>query len=184
MPVQITKRLLTVSDYFKMAEIGILPERGVELINGEIVEKMSPIGSEHARMVKQFNHLLNKFLGEDYIVSIQDPIVAGDYSSPEPDVAVLKYCADFYKNAHPSGEDILLAIEVADSSVDYDRKVKLPIYAESGIPEYWLINLEKEEIEAYWSPEGGRYRFMELLRSGDVLKAREFEFQVKVEELF
>ncbi len=138
--MQIPKMLLTVQQYQRMGEVGILREQGIELINGEIVE-MSPVGSKHAKVVKQLNRLLNKLLGEKYIISVQDPIVASDFSAPEPDVAVLKYRVDFYGQEHPHGEDVLLVIEVADSSVDYDRTVKLPIYAQSGIREYWLVNL-------------------------------------------
>ena len=183
MPVQITKRLLTVKEYQKMGEVGILQEQGIELINGEIVET-SPVGSKHAKVVKQLNRLLNKLLGEKYIISIQDPITAGDFSAPEPDVAVLKFRADFYGNAHPLGADVLLVVEVADSSFEYDRTIKLPIYAQSGIPEYWLINLEKDEIEAYWEPAGNTYRFRELLRAGDMLAARGMELEVEVGKVF
>ena len=99
---------------------------------------------------------------------------------PEPDISILKYRKDFYASGVPHAQDVLLVIEVADSSVDYDRTVKLPIYAQSGIPEYWLINLEKDEIEAYWEPAGAGYRFRELLKVGDVLKARNLEFEVEV----
>lgn len=179
MPLQISKRLLTVKEYQKMGEVGILREKGIELVNGEIVV-MGPVGSKHAKVVKQLNRLLNKLLDEQYIVSIQDPIIAGDLSAPEPDVAVLKYRSDFYGSGHPHGEDVLLVIEVADSSVEYDRTIKLPIYAESGIPEYWLVDLEKDEIEAYWEPAGNFYKFRELLHAGDVLKARGLELEVEV----
>lgn len=177
--MQIPKMLLTVQQYQRMGEVGILREQGIELINGEIVE-MSPVGSKHLACVNKLNAILGALIGAKAIVSVQNPIIAGDYSAPEPDISILKFRKDFYASGVPHAKDVLLVIEVADSSVDYDRTVKLPIYAQSGIPEYWLINLEKDEIEAYWEPAGAGYRFRELLRVGDVLKARSLEFEVEV----
>ncbi len=179
MEVQISKMLLTVQQYQRMGEVGILREQGIELINGEIVE-MSPVGSKHLACVNKLNAILSALIGVKAIVSVQNPIIAGDHSAPEPDISILKYRKDFYASGVPHAQDVLLVIEVADSSVDYDRTVKLPIYAQSGIPEYWLVNLEKDEIEAYWEPAGAGYRFRELLRVGDVLKARSLEFEVEV----
>ncbi|MBK7408747.1 MAG: Uma2 family endonuclease [Saprospirales bacterium] len=183
MPVQITKRLLTVTEYQKMGEVGILQEQGIELINGEIVER-SPVGSKHLACVNKLNALLCAMLGEKAIVSVQNPVIAGDNSAPEPDISILKYRKDFYVSKVPYAKDVLLVIEVADSSFEYDRTIKLPIYAQSGIPEYWLINLEKDEIEAYWEPAGNTYRFRELLRAGDVLAARGMELEVEVGKVF
>ena len=165
-----------------MGEVGILQETGIELINGEIVE-MSPIGSKHARVVKLLNHFLNKLLADRCIISIQDPIIVNDHSAPEPDVAILKYKPDFYALEHPQAEDVLLLIEVADTSLEYDRSVKLPLYAQSGIPEYWLVNHEKDEIEAYWEPTGDHYKFRELLRTGDTLQAHTLELKLDVNQL-
>jgi len=182
MPLQISKRLLTVEEYQKMAEVGILREQGIELINGEIVE-MSPVGSKHLACVNKLNAILSALIGSKAIVSVQNPIIAGDNSAPEPDISILKYRKDFYSSEVPHAEDVLLVIEVADTSAEYDRTVKLPIYAKSGIPEYWLIDLEKNEIEAYWEPSGSFYKFRELLHAGDVLKAREVPVEIEAGEL-
>lgn len=183
MAIQVQKRLFTVEEYHKMAEVGILPERGVELINGEIIE-MSPIGSKHAKIVKKLNNLLNKLLGDHFIISVQDPIVASDLSEPEPDVAVLKYRSDFYENELPKGEDVLLAIEVADTTLSYDSKVKLPIYAASGIPECWIINLAKKEIQVYWETNGADYRFREKVQLEDTIQAKNVPLTLTLAEIF
>lgn len=182
MAIEVQKRLITVEDYHKMAEAGILPERGIELINGEIFE-MSPIGSRHAKAVNKLNRILGKLLGDDMIISIQNPILASDYSEPEPDIAILKYREDFYANAHPKGADTMLVIEIADSSINYDLKVKLPVYAQSGVPEFWLVDLGKEEIQAFWQPTGDRYRFSQLVAKGDILTAQYFALEIAVAEI-
>lgn len=165
-----------------MAEVGILQDRGIELINGEIIE-MSPIGSRHASLVDKLGNLLSHLLFGKMITRVQNPIVVSDLSEPEPDLTILKYRDDFYADHHPRPDEVLLIIEVADTSVAYDRQVKLPIYASAGIPEFWLINLEQNEIEAYWQPHGDAYRFRELLRPGDVLKARHFELSLPVRDI-
>ena len=160
-----------------------MPERGVELINGEIIE-MSPIGSKHSKIVKRLNRLLSTALDESVIISIQDPIIANDFSEPEPDVAILKYREDFYENEHPQGRDVLLIIEVSDSSIAYDRKFKLPLYAESGVPECWLIDIEKKEIHTHWQPIGEAYKFRELVRPDEILKAQYFDLVLDTVQLF
>lgn len=182
MPVQLNKRLLTVEEYHKMGEAGILQEKGIELIKGGIIA-MNPIGSKHLACVNKLNALLNAMLGTKAIVSVQNPIVTSDLSEPEPDISVLAYRADFYSTEVPHAKDVLLVIEVADTSVTYDREVKLPLYAESGIPEFWLINLEENEIEMYWQPAGDAYKFRELLRPGDVLKGRNIEMSIAVKDI-
>ena len=181
MSVQVSKRLITVGEYHKMGEVGILKEKGLELINGEITE-MSPKGSKHAAILARINKILSKQLGE-LIIRIQDPIIAGNFSEPEPDVAVLKYRDDFYGEEHPHVEDVLLVIEIGDTSIAYDRKVKLPIYAESGVPECWLIDLNKKEIYTYWQPSGNAYKFSELVREGEMVQAQYFELAIPIQEI-
>lgn len=182
MAVQLTKRLLTVEEYHKMGEAGILQEKGIELINGEII-KMSPIGSKHVSCVNKLNALLNALLGNKAIVSVQNPVITGGLSEPEPDIAILMYKEDFYAEEIPHAKDILLIIEVADTSLEYDREVKLSQYAESGIPEFWLVNLKDNVIEVHWEPMGDDYRLRELLRAGDVAEARNFELGIPVEKV-
>ena len=152
------RRPFTVGEYYRMAEADILTEEDrVELIAGQIVA-MSPIGSRHAACVKRLNVLMGKMVGDSMLIGVQDPIALDAYSAPEPDLVLLRPRADFYAAAHPSAVDVLLAVEVSDTSADYDREVKLPLYAQAGLPEVWLIDLQKGCIEVYARPQGGAYQ--------------------------
>lgn len=146
-------RLFTVSEYHRMAEAGIFTEDDrVELIQGEIVA-MSPIGSRHAACVKKLAGLVRELLsGKSVIVGIQDPVCLSDDSEPQPDLSLLRARADFYAAAHPTPEDVLLLIEISDASVMYDRNVKLPLYARSGIREVWLVDLGANMVEVHSIP--------------------------------
>jgi Uma2 family endonuclease len=151
MHVQMPTRRFTVEEFQRMAEAGILGENDrVELLDGRIVE-MTPIGERHAACVRRLNNLLAERAGGRAIVDVQDPVYLDPWSLPQPDVTLLRPRADFY-TAHPRPEDILLVIEVADTSLRYDRDVKLPRYAAGGIPEAWLIDLDGERIEVYSEP--------------------------------
>lgn len=148
---------ITVDEYHRMAEIGLLaPDARVELIEGEIID-MPPIGSEHASVVDQLNQLLVRAAGERGIVRIQGSVRLSRITEPEPDVAVLEPRADFYRHAHPSGAEILLLIEVSGSTLRYDRDVKVPLYARHGVREVWIVDLEHRAIHCYASPADGRY---------------------------
>jgi Uma2 family endonuclease len=152
-----------------MAEVGLLSEDSrVELIEGEIIE-MSPIGSTHRGTVKRSSTFLNRKLGDTVIVSVQDPLRLNDFSEPQPDLALLKPRKDFYSKSHPAPADVLVVIEVSDSSVSYDRNVKLPLYARAGIPEAWLIVLGKDIVEVYSTPKNGKYQKVQRLRRGKML---------------
>ena len=152
------RRPFTVGEYYRMAEADILTEEDrVELIAGQIVA-MSPIGSRHAACVKRLNVLMGKIVGDSMLIGVQDPIRLDAYSAPEPDLVLLRPRADFYAAAHPSAADVLLAIEVADTSIDYDREVKLPLYAQAGLAEVWLIDLQKGRIEVFARPQDGAYQ--------------------------
>ena len=158
MTTQPQNRAFTVSEYYRMVEADILTEEDrVELIAGQIVA-MSPIGSRHAACVKRLNLLIGKMVGDSMLIGVQDPIRLDAYSAPEPDLVLLRPRADFYAEAHPSAADVLLAVEVADTSVDYDREVKLPLYAQTGLPEVWLIDLQKGRIEVFARLQGGAYQ--------------------------
>ncbi|WP_353480560.1 Uma2 family endonuclease [Haliscomenobacter sp.] len=183
MATDVQRRLFSVTEYHKMGEAGILPEKGVELINGEIVE-MSPIGSKHAKIVKKLNKILGVLLGDEAIISIQDPIIANDLSEPEPDVAVLKFRSDFYENELPHGTDVLLLIEVSDTTLAYDRDIKLPLYATSGIPECWLLDLQKKQIKAFWQPEGNTYNCQELVLLDGVIASKSIKLELALTEVF
>ena len=155
-----------------MAAAGVFSEDDrVELIEGEIVE-MNPIGSRHAACVGRLTKLLERLAGDRAIVWVQNPVQVNEYSEPLPDVALLKPRDDFYAQANPQPSDVLLIIEVADSSVEYDRGIKVPIYGQSGIPEVWLVNLPKETIEIYSQPLEGEYREIRLVKRGESLSAK------------
>lgn len=145
------KYKLSVANYHKMAETGILlPEDRVELINGEIYQK-SPIKSLHAGSVKIINAFLSQY-NEQYVISIQDPIIIDDFSEPEPDIALLKYRADFYTESNPTATEVLWIIEVSDSTLRYDRTIKKELYAKANIAEYWIVNLVDRCLEVYRTP--------------------------------
>ena len=155
-------RLLTVDDYHKMGEVGILCEDDrVELIDGELIE-MAPIGSDHSGTVIQLTASVSAALAGRAFLSTQNPVRLGTYSEPQPDIAILRCRDDFYRRAHPQPEDVLLLIEVADTTVHYDREVKIPLYARHGIPEVWLIDLQQERVEIYLKPSSNGY--LQILR--------------------
>jgi Uma2 family endonuclease len=163
----VVRRRFTTAEYHAMAEAGVLAEdERVELITGEIV-RMAPIGSRHAGCVRGLNRQLSRLLGYKASIAVQDPVVLDDTSEPEPDIAVLRFREDDYRNLHPRPADILFLIEVADTSVDYDRNVKIPLYAQAGIPEAWLVRLREMCIEIYRNPAPTGYQEMRTLRSGD-----------------
>jgi len=171
MSIRLLKGPFTVDDYHRLAEVGILGEDDrVELLDGQIVA-MSPIGPRHAGCVKDLVRLLYRKLGDAVILGVQDPVVLGPDSEPQPDISVLKPRADAYREAHPRADDILLLIEVADTSLEYDREVKLRIYAAAGIPEAWLLALENDVIEVHRQPGPEGYREVRTLGRGDTLAA-------------
>ncbi len=169
MSAQLEKRHFSVAEYYRMAEAGVLkPDDRVELIEGEIV-KMSPIGSRHAACVARLIRLLQSLTGQTTILWVQNPVRLSDFSEPEPDVALLKYRDDFYAAHHPTPEDVLLVIEVADTTVLIDRNVKVPLYARAGVPETWIVNLPKKVIEVYFEPATGRYQKSRKFKPGELL---------------
>jgi Uma2 family endonuclease len=169
MSLPLVTRSFTVDEYHRMVEAGILREDDrVELLDGQIVE-MSPIGPRHAGCVSALNHLLIRRLGDTVILGIQNPLVLRPRSAPEPDVAVLRRKAGFYRDAHPGPDDVLLVIEVADSSAETDRDVKIPLYAAAGIREVWLVDLEHERVHVYRSPSGNGYADVRTLARGDTV---------------
>lgn len=158
MATEVMKRLINVDEYYKMAEVGILkPDDRVELINGEIYE-MSPIGNEHYGAVNKVSNFLKEVLLKSVIVSVQNPLRINQGNEPEPDICLLKPRSDFYANQFPGPDDALLIIEVADSSLQFDRDVKSVTYALAGIPVYWIINLKEDVLEVYSDPVKGRYQ--------------------------
>jgi Uma2 family endonuclease len=164
-----TRHPLTVDIYAQMVENGILGEDArVELLNGALFD-VSPIGSRHAAIVDRLNFLFGRARGQEIIIRIQNPVQLNPISLPQPDVVLLRQRDDFYAEAHPGPADVLLLIEVADSSLAYDTEEKLPAYAAAGIPEVWIINLNDDCIDRHLTPDAQGYRLRERLRPGDDL---------------
>jgi Uma2 family endonuclease len=158
MAIAISRRRFTVDDYHRMAQTGILSERDrVELIDGEVVA-MTPIGPRHCASVDRATRAFVNAAGEHAIVRIQGSVRLTLYTEPEPDVALLRPRADFYSERHPGPADILLLVEVADSSLDYDRGVKTRVYALAGVAEYWLVDLNAMTVSCHSDPHDGTYR--------------------------
>ena len=162
------RRKLSVEDYHRMAESGIFgPEERVELIEGEIID-MAPIGHFHAGLGNRLNRFFTQRLGDRAITCVQNPVVLFPRSEPQPDFALLRFRDDDYAGALPTPEDVLLLVEIADKSLRYDHKVKTPLYARHGIPEYWIINVPKRCVEVHLDPDPaqGRYREIRILSEG------------------
>jgi Uma2 family endonuclease len=167
MSVNLTKNHFTVSEYERMGENGIFPpDARVELIEGEIIE-MSPIGSRHAACVELVAELIREVVQRKFLVRTQNPIVLDDFSEPQPDITVLRFRPDRYRAAHPRPEDILLVIEVSDTTLQYDRHTKMPLYARAGISEALLFNLPDDRLEYFSRPEVGAYQLNHVLRRGE-----------------
>ena len=163
----VQRRRFTVEEYHKMAEAGILHEDDrVELIEGDVVE-MTHIDSRHMRCVNELNWLLSRGLGDEVRVRIQNPLRLGERLEPQPDLAVIR--ARDYAGSLPGPEDVLLLIEVSDTTLRYDREVKLPLYARAGIPEVWILDLPNDAIERHNEPFGDGYRRTERPRRGETL---------------
>lgn len=153
----VTRHRISVSEYYRMAEVGLLaPDARVELIEGEVVD-MAPIGSEHGGTVYALNRLLVEAVGTRAVVLVQGPIRLGPRSEPQPDLALLRARADGYKRAHPTPTDTLLVIEVSDTTLRYDLQTKVPLYAHHGIPEVWVVDLENRRLRVFRSPAEGAY---------------------------
>lgn len=172
MSVQVARRHFSIAEYERMVETGILgKEDRVELIEGEILE-MAPIGERHAASVRKGNHRLAPLVGDRSLISVQCPIAIPDWSEPEPDIALLVPRADFYSAGHPEPKHVQLLIEVADTSVDYDLNVKVPLYARAGIKEVWVVNLRAREVVVFTQPRLGTYRTRRVFGPNAVIETK------------
>jgi len=164
-----TKHLTTLDEWRRLGEANIFPpESRLELFNGEILE-MAPIGFNHAGHVIRLLNFFAPLVGNKALINAQNPLQLGYLSEPEPDFMLLKPNDDFYSSRHPNANDVLLLIEVADSSLSFDQNQKLRLYALHGIPEYWLLNLNDTCLEVYRHPNGEVYAEKTTLRAGDTL---------------
>ncbi len=173
MAVHVHKGPFDVDAYQRLAALGVLREDArVELIDGQVVE-MSPIGDRHASCVRRLNRLFSRLVLDIAIIDVQNTLVLGRHDAPQPDLVLLAPRADVYPK-HPRAGDVLLVIEVADTTLAYDRDVKIPLYARSGIPEAWLVNLPADRIEVHRQPTSGEYSYSRPVRRGEVLSPLHF----------
>ena len=159
---------LTVEDFHRMGEAGIFTEDDrVELIDGELIE-MPPIGPKHVDTVNRLNRLFDRHVGDDKLVSIQNPVYLDRYGEVYPDVTILR--ERNYSDTNPRPSDVLLIIEVSDSTLGYDRDTKIPRYAAHGIQEVWIINVPERYVEIYRElrPEEQRYASCERIEGGEI----------------
>ena len=169
MSAQLEKWHFNVDQYYRLAEVGVLkPDDRVELIEGEII-RLSPIGSPHAASVARLNYRLRNSAPDNTMLWIQNPVRLSEFSEPVPDVTLVKLRADFYASHHPTPEDVLLVIEVSDTTMLADRNVKIPLYARAGIPEAWVVNLPRKLIEVYFDSTAGTYRESLKFKHGEIL---------------
>jgi len=160
----------TVDEYYKMIELGMLKDyEKAEIIEGELIQKM-PIGDKHASIVDVLNRFFIKNVSDDVRVRIQNPIRLTDYDEPEPDI-VLADLTKYDGKRHPRPPEILLIVEVSDSTLKYDRDTKLSLYAEAEIPEVWIVNLKNDIIEVHQKPNSGIYQLAQIFKRGDVLQS-------------
>lgn len=176
--------LITVAAYDRMIEAGIYTENDrIELINGRIVEIM-PKGPKHTSANSRIVRFLIKLFDEKVIVRNQDPIVLDDFSEPEPDIVLANWDDKEYSENHPTPPDILLVMEISDTTLAYDREDKARAYSRSGIQQYLLLNLQNETIEDYREPSPDGYQFKRTHRSGDALNLVAFpEIEIEVVNL-
>ena len=172
--VAAARRLFTREEYHRMGEVGILkPTDRVELIRGEIVE-MSPIGPRHAAFVNNLTQLLVIRLAGRAIVSVQNPVAVADDTEPQPDLSILVRRPVPYKEREPYAVDVRLLIEVAESSLSYDRSTKLRLYAEAGIPEYWVVDCAAESITVHHTPDADGYRDVSRIAGAGTVSLQAF----------
>ena len=160
------RHAVSAEEYLRMGEGGVFaPEARLELIEGEIVE-MAPLGSPHAGMVNTLIWLFSRAAGDQAVVAAQNPLIAGDRSVPQPDMVLLRPRADRYSRSHPTPADVLLLVEVADTTLQFDLGTKIPLYARCGIAEAWVIDVQERTVRVFRDPSASGYR-MSFTVSGD-----------------
>ena len=174
----------SVADYYRMAETGVLkPGARFELLDGKIID-MSPIGPFHGGAVNRLIRFFGKMSSGRWLVSAQNPVHLDEYSEPQPDLMLLKPAPDDYTSRHPRPDDVFLLIEVADTTLVYDRDEKLPMYARAGICEVWILNLPARNIEIYREPHFAGYASNLTVKAGEKASPLAFpEVELPVSEL-
>lgn len=161
----------TVDDFYKMTELGMLKDyEKSEIIKGELIEKM-PIGEKYSAVVEKLVETLSDKLGKSVSLRNQQPIKFSDYDEPQPDLAILQRRDDFYFHNKPVPKDVLVLIEVSDTTLKYDRDTKLSLYAEAEISEVWIINLPNNIVEVHQNPSNGIYQLAKIFKRGESIKS-------------
>jgi len=164
------RRRFTVQQYERMVEAGVIrPGERVELLDGEVVE-MPPIGPPHASRVDRCTIYLGRVLGPDLGIRVQSPLRLSDLSMPEPDLTILRWRDDFYESQHPTAADVLLLVEVGDTSARFDRELKLPLYAAASVGEVWLLDVGARAISICRDPHPDGYQTLATAHHGDLLR--------------
>jgi Uma2 family endonuclease len=178
------RRRFTLEDLERMVEAGIVSvDERVELIGGEVVEMMA-IGHRHAACVNRLNRLFAVGLGERAVVAVQNPVRLQAVEGPQPDLTIARPRADFYATGHPTPDDILLLVEVGDTSLPYDRATKVPLYARHGVRELWLVDLSAEIVEVHRRPARDGYLDVRRLQRGDSIAPEALsDFRVMIEAI-
>lgn len=176
---------LSVREFDRMVEAGAFRlDARVELVNGELVE-MSPIGVGHAYVVRELDRVLGRQLEGRAVVSVQSPLLCSDVSQPQPDLAIVRWPADRYLDRHPNAEDVLLVVEVADSSLRYDEHEKVPMYARAGVPEVWLVDMPHHRVHVFTDPVADGYGQRAARTSKDILNPAAFpDVEIVVSDLY
>jgi Uma2 family endonuclease len=182
---QPAKTLFTIDQFYKMGEAGVFrPDQRIELIDGELIE-MAPIGARHVQAVNRLTRMLVVAYGEGAVVSVQNPVALRPRSLPQPDLAVLRPQANERGHGLPEPPDTLLVIEVADTTIDWDRRVKMSLYARAGVPRAWLVDVGNERVEAYSLPGPDGYADCAIAAHGQSLELPGLpDARVQVTEIF
>ena len=184
MNLQTMRRFITVNEYHSMGERGIFKENEhLELIDGEIIN-MTPIGFRHANCVDRLNEFFVTHLTGKAIVRVQNPVYLNEYSELEPDIAITKRYEKAYITKHPEPKDIYLIVEVADTSINFDREIKVPLYAKAGIIEVWLVDLNEDCVEVYQEPVHEKYRAIYKKYDSEIISPLSFpDFKIAINKL-
>lgn len=161
------KKLFTVYELYRMEQAGLFRDERVELIHGEIL--LMPKGSRHQARVDRLNALLAARVGSRAIARIQGPLFVDNYNLPEPDAMLIKPRSDFYEQKHPGAEDVILLVEISDSSLERDREVKLALYAIAGIQEYWIEDVQADVLFVFRNPAGDHYKTALTFHHGEAV---------------
>jgi len=170
----VIRHRITVDDYHQMAAVGIFgPETRVELVAGEVLD-MSPIGSLHAALVRALSRRLAEAAGDRALVAVGDPLHLDRASEPQPDIALLSPRSDWYAAAHPRAADVLLVVEVAESSLAYDLGIKVPLYGRHGIPEAWVIDARTRTVHVFREPSAEGYALTRVVPADGMIASLVF----------